>query len=69
MSHDLPLPAQRHSVPVLLQRGERVGVRGRGTHRASASVLPLTLTLSPQAGRGNPVAHAGGGGLRSQQVQ
>src|SRR5262245_19360288 len=32
--------------------GERVGVRGSHTRRSK--LLPLTLTLSPQAGRGNP---------------
>ena len=33
-----------------------VGVRGSDTLRHRCKILPLTLTLSPQAGRGNPVA-------------
>jgi FAD/FMN-containing dehydrogenase/Fe-S oxidoreductase len=41
----LPLPALR---------GERAGVRGSGTLQAESLGPPLTLTLSPQAGRGDP---------------
>src|SRR5262245_13553421 len=44
---------------MLLQHGERVGVRG--SHKCRRKLLPLTLTLSPQAGRGKtePRPHAG----------
>src|SRR5262245_37863073 len=55
MTYDPPLPAQRRPALALQQRGERVGVRGSGTLRRWRLWLPLTLALSPQAGRGNPV--------------
>ena len=51
MSTDLPLPAQRRPRLALRLRGERVGVRG--SHRRRRVPLPLTPTLSPQAGTGN----------------
>ena len=38
-------------LPPLPVHGERVGVRG--SHRPQRRLLPLTLTLSPQAGRGD----------------
>ena len=60
MSHDPPLPAHRRPRLALRQRGERVGVRGSGTLQRRRLWLPLTLTLSPQAGRGNPVGGSGG---------
>ena len=50
----LPLPAQRQPPLALHQRGERDGVRGSGTLQRPRLPLPLTLTLSPQAGRGDP---------------
>ena len=50
----LPLPAQHQPRRALHQRGERAGVRGSGTLRRLRLLLPLTLTLSPQAGRGDP---------------
>src|SRR5262245_10292364 len=54
MSRRLPLPAHRQPRLALRQRGERVGVRGSRTLRRRRLLLPLTLTLSTQAGRGNP---------------
>ncbi len=60
MSHDLPLPAQRRPRHVLQRRGERAGVRGSGKLRRQCVWLPLTLTLSPQAGRGDPRVACGG---------
>jgi hypothetical protein len=56
MMVDPPLPAHLHPLQALRQRGERVGVRGSGTLRHRRLLLPLTLTLSPQAGRGNQPA-------------
>ena len=50
---ELPLPALRQASHELDQRGERAGVRGSGTHHAHGLQPPLTLTLSPQAGRGD----------------
>jgi hypothetical protein len=64
---DLPLPAHRQPCDSLQQRGERVGVRGsKGlcalgyppltaalSRRGRRPLLPLTLALSPQAGRGD----------------
>ena len=38
----------------LRQRGERVGVRGRGTLHVGVCRCPSPLALSPQAGRGDP---------------
>jgi FAD/FMN-containing dehydrogenase/Fe-S oxidoreductase len=49
----LPLPAPDQASRELDQRGERAGVRGSGTLQSQASGPPLTLTLSPQAGRGD----------------
>jgi len=65
----LPLLAHRLPSRALHQRGERVTaepclrheVRGRGKHQAQSLLLPLTLTLSPQAGRGNPRSICGDG--------
>jgi hypothetical protein len=54
---DLPLPAQLQPRLALQQRGERVGVRGSGALRRRQLLLPLTLALSPQAGRGDPSQH------------
>jgi FAD/FMN-containing dehydrogenase/Fe-S oxidoreductase len=48
----LPLPAQHQPPHELHQRGER----GSGTLQSQSLGPPLTLTLSPQAGRGDPVA-------------
>jgi hypothetical protein len=59
MSHGLPLPVQHRPRLTLLQRGERVGVRGSGTFQGGSLWLPLTLTLSPQAGRGNSLGACG----------
>ena len=59
MSDDPPLPAQRRPRLALDQRAERVGVRGSGNLRPWRVWLPLTLTLSPRAGRGNPSAREG----------
>jgi len=59
MNCDPPLPAQSPSPrasptsPRPQRRGERAGVRGRGTLQRFSLFLPLTLTLSPQAGRGD----------------
>jgi FAD/FMN-containing dehydrogenase/Fe-S oxidoreductase len=53
---DLPLPAQHEPRLDLQQRGERVGVRGSGTLQPESLGPPLTLTLSPQAGRGDSLA-------------
>jgi hypothetical protein len=39
--------------PLLPARGQKVGKRGRAKSRFAQSPTPLTLTLSPQAGRGN----------------
>ena len=56
----LPLPAQRQPSVTLQQRGERAGVRGSGTLlQPQSSEPPLTLTLSPQAGRGDTVGASG----------
>jgi FAD/FMN-containing dehydrogenase/Fe-S oxidoreductase len=52
----LPLPAQHQPSDDLHQGGEWVGVRARGTLQGRSPGLPLTLALSPQAGRGDPVA-------------
>jgi FAD/FMN-containing dehydrogenase/Fe-S oxidoreductase len=52
----LPLPAQRQPPHELHQRRERAGVRGSDTLQRQSSGLPLTLTRSPQAGKGDPVA-------------
>ena len=52
MSPNPPLPAQHQLSLALRQRGERVGVRGSGTLQPWSLLLPLTLALSPQAGRG-----------------
>jgi FAD/FMN-containing dehydrogenase len=49
----LPLPAPGQPSRELHQRGERAGVRGGGTLQPQNSGRPLTLTLSPQAGRGD----------------
>jgi hypothetical protein len=54
MTCDPPLPAHRRPRHALRQRGERVGVTGGGTLRRRRLLRPLTLTLSPHAGRGNP---------------
>jgi hypothetical protein len=48
---NLTLPTHRQPLPMLHQSGERVGVRGRNSRWGLW--LPLTLALSPQAGRGN----------------
>jgi hypothetical protein len=56
-----PLPAHRRPFHARQQRGERAGVRGRGTLQAQSLLLPLTLTLSPQAGRGDPCGICGDG--------
>ena len=48
LQHGRPLP-----LPIVLHDGERVGVRGSHERQPRRKVLPLTLTLSPQAGRGN----------------
>jgi hypothetical protein len=47
-----PLPAQRQPLRAFHRRGERAGVRG-STKRSPSLGPPLTLTLSPQAGRGD----------------
>jgi FAD/FMN-containing dehydrogenase/Fe-S oxidoreductase len=57
----LPLPAQLQPSDGLHQRGESAGVRGSNALQRGHSGLPLTLTLSPQAGRGNPVGAPGYG--------
>jgi hypothetical protein len=57
----LPLPAHRQPCHVLHQRGERAGVRGSRTLRRRHLLLPLTLALSPQAGRGDPGGVCGDG--------
>jgi hypothetical protein len=43
-------PATNPLSPCLFRHGERVRVRGG--HRRRSELLPLTPTLSPQAGRG-----------------
>jgi hypothetical protein len=71
----LPLPAQLQPRQTLHQRGERDGVTGStgrgplgdragmaGTFRAKSVGLPLTLPLSPQAGRGDSRGACGGAG-------
>jgi FAD/FMN-containing dehydrogenase/Fe-S oxidoreductase len=55
----LPLPAPHQASHGLYQRGERVGVRGSGTLQPQSLGPPLTLTLSPQAGRGDPLDASG----------
>jgi FAD/FMN-containing dehydrogenase/Fe-S oxidoreductase len=60
----LPLPAQRQPPLGLQQRGERDGVRGSpALHTLQPQRLgpPLTLALSPQAGRGDPLGTSGEG--------
>jgi FAD/FMN-containing dehydrogenase/Fe-S oxidoreductase len=52
----LPLPAQLEPPLALRQRGERDGVRGSGTLQPQSPGPPLTLTLSPQAGRGDALS-------------
>ena len=54
----LRLPALLHPTLALRPRAERTGLRGGGTLQRRNLWLPLTLTLSPQAGRGD----AGGAG-------
>jgi hypothetical protein len=54
MSERLPLPAQRQPRLAFHPRGERDGVRGGSLRQRRCLWLPLTLALSPQAGRGNP---------------
>jgi hypothetical protein len=54
MQTRLPLPALPRPSSALQLRGERAGVRGNLALQALSLGLPLTLTLSPQAGRGNP---------------
>ncbi len=49
-----PPPPRNADRPASNRAGKRAGVRGSGKLRASGPRLPLTLTLSPQAGRGNP---------------
>jgi hypothetical protein len=49
----LPLAALGQAPHALDQRGERAGVRGGGTFPTPNLEPPLTLTLSPQAGRGD----------------
>ena len=57
----LPLPAPRQASHGLHQRGERAGVRGSGILQPQSLGPPLTLTLSPQAGRGDPLGASGEG--------
>jgi hypothetical protein len=53
MSEQLPLPAQHQPPLALHQRGERDGVRGSSLLQRRSLWLPLTVALSPQAGRGD----------------
>jgi hypothetical protein len=53
MTPNLPLPAQHRPRLALRQREDRGGVRGSGTLKRGSFRLPLTLTLSPQAARGD----------------
>jgi len=57
----LPLPAHGRPFHAPHQPGERAGVRGRDIVQPQSLWLPLTLTLSPQAGRGDPRATCGDG--------
>jgi hypothetical protein len=54
MQTRLPLPALPRPSSTFQLRGERAGVRGSLALQALSLGLPLTLTLSAQAGRGNP---------------
>jgi hypothetical protein len=70
----LPLPAHRQPPHVLNQGRERDGVRGSqgrrtlvertgvsgSPHQRWSELLPHTLALSPQAGRGDPGGACGG---------
>jgi FAD/FMN-containing dehydrogenase/Fe-S oxidoreductase len=61
LAPELPLPASPQASHELHQRGERAGVRGGSTLRPESLGPPLTLTLSPQAGRGDPGGARGEG--------